>query len=170
MRDGIGVGGWNAHQAPHRGAKTLAAGFDESVGLIAGNAGFLWLVPDIDLNQQLGQVAVLVGSPANGVGQGRTVEHFDHVGERHGIGGLVGLQAANQMKTEWAARGVRQGGELGGGFLHTVLAEYGLAGLHGRAHGFDRLCLGDGNQGDIRGDAAGGLRGGGDAGPDRGQA
>ncbi len=50
---GIGVCGWNAHDAAQQGAETLPAIPDKTISLGGCDSGFLRLVANIDLDQQI---------------------------------------------------------------------------------------------------------------------
>ncbi len=125
-------------------------------------------VADVDLDQQLRQAAGAVGCRGYGVGQARAVEAFDHVGDAHGVGRLVGLQRADQVQAQgWV--GSPQGREFVGRLLHAVFTEHVLPVVQRGLHQAGGVRFGDGDQGDFGWITPGAGSRGGDARADGGQ-
>ena len=91
--------------------------------------------------------SLAMASASASASRGRS-RRFDHVGHAHRVARLVGLQAADDVQAQGGVGGA-QGGELGGGFLHAVLAEHELAGGEGGGDRLGGMGFGNRDQGDI---------------------
>ena len=97
MRARVLIVGRHAHQADELGAEPALAVADEAVGIGAGDAGLLRFIAGIDLDQQA-RLAVFFGhGGGDGIGQFGAVEGLDHIRQPHGVAGLVGLQATDNV-------------------------------------------------------------------------
>ena len=152
----------DAHQP--LGLKTvgLAAGGDEGVGLGGGDAGLLRLLAGVDLDVGAQAKALFLHLVGQHAGELVAIQRLDDVEEGHRVGGLVGLQRADQAQLDLAAAR----GPAFLGLLHAVLAEHPLAGGEHRRDRFPGLGLGDRHERDVAGRPAGGLHSLGDPGHD----
>jgi hypothetical protein len=147
----------------------LAAGAEEARHLGARDTGFLRLVADVHLDHHLRPAVLLRHGFGDGLGELRAVQALDDVGQPHGVARLVGLQPADDVKPQGRVA-FAQRRELLPRLLDAVLAEDRLAGGQRGDHRLGGVCLGDGDQRDFRGVAAGSAGGGLDSRADSGEA
>ncbi len=142
---------------------------EETGGLFRQHAGLLRLLAGVDLDEELQALALLRHFLGDGCGDLGPVDGVDGVEESDGLLGLVGLQRPDQVQLDVGiARAQRR--PLGLGLLHAVLAEQAMAGVEDGLDVLGAERLGDGDELDGGRIALGGLRCGGDAGADVGEA
>lgn len=120
---GVGLKGGDAHQPFQGRAKPGAHSADKAIGLGCGDAGFLWLIADIHLHQQVGQAAGALGGMVYGIGQRQPVQTLYGIGQPHRLLGLIGLQPTDHMQS-----GAGQG-EFFSRFLDPIFAKDRRAGV-----------------------------------------
>ena len=126
MRRRVALRRGDAHQPGERGAEAARQAAMKASASARATPDFCGSSPIFTCTSRSGG-----GLPRlrrrRGIGQVRSVERFDDVGDAHGFARLVGLQAADDVQAK-----VRMGGaqcrEFRGGLLHPVLAEDALAG------------------------------------------
>ena len=118
---------------------------------------------DIHFQKDTGKDPFLRGNPVDVARQVERINPVDQLEMRQRLADLVGLKMADQMPSELS----RQQRDLRQRFLNPVLPEEFLPSLHGLADDFCRMGLGNGNQLDLRGIAAGTISSRGDLFPHR---
>ncbi|MNX73511.1 hypothetical protein D3C86_1049120 [compost metagenome] len=157
MRAGIFIGRRNAHQSLDLQFQLIPAKGHESNCLTRIDARLLRLKPGIDLNIKPKAAALLAAFLGKRAGDLFAVDALDDIKQRHGIRRLVGLQRADQ--TQLYGVSLRfQRRPLALRFLHTVFAEYALAGIDDRLDHLRIKGLRDRDEGNIRRLAAGFFR------------
>ena len=156
--DGVGVGGRDRHEAEDGEVVGRAAGGEERGEGVGVDAGLLRLAAGVDLEEEGGAGAAGLHRLAELAGEAVAVEAVDGVEELEGAGELVRLQRADEVELGAGEAGAERG-PLAFGFLDAVLAEDPLAGGEHGLDAVERLQLGDGDEGDRVGRAAGARRG-----------
>jgi hypothetical protein len=82
--------------APNRARHALINASASAVG----TPDFCGSSPMFTCTSKSGRRPAASAALGDGVGQTRAVERFDHVGQAHGLGRLVGLQAADKMQPQ----------------------------------------------------------------------
>ena len=132
MRPRIFIRRRDAHQPLDGEAVFLAAALDKGDGFLRRNAGFLFFKSGIHLHVELWGLVLLFDLDGQGGCDLFTVDGFDDIEEGDGIGGLVGLQRADEMQFD-AGIIVAQSRPFGLCFLHAVFTEDALACVEDRA-------------------------------------
>ena len=147
----------------------MAGGVDESVGVGARDAGFLRLVADVDLDEEVGAAALGLDGGGESLQQARAVDALDDVGDTDGVARLVGLQRPDEMEAKRRV-GVAERREFTGCFLNAIFAEMVLTAGDDGGDIFGGVGFRHRDERDGLGRPAGGAGGGGNALLDRLQA
>src|SRR5690606_3287787 len=163
MRSRILIKGRDRHQSLDDEAVDLAAARYEGNRLARIDAGLLLFEPGIDLHVEARRLTLLLDLLRQFSGDLLTVDGFDDVEKGQRFLRLVGLQGADQMEFQ-IGEVLAQRRPFRLRLLHPVLAEDALSRLDDGADVVGPKGLGDGDERDRAGSAAGLFLGTGDVG------